>query len=469
MYELTLQGPNDHRMTLHYDPHTSTFVWPETGEPLDLTRFSSGLTPRAEWKEAFRVSPANPASKKKNAKSIKIQLGLKCNYACTYCNQRSQPHDGDGNPRQVEEFLEKMPARFEIGSGKGVTIEFWGGEPFVYWKTLKPLAEGVRRLYPDADFNIITNGSLFDQEKVDWLYDMNFGVGISHDGPAYEAGRGADPLMNPEQRRWIRYAFDRLHLEGRIGFNCVLSNKNLSLFAVRHHIAKHLKIPLDAVPLTTEEILLPYDQGGMSLSLTTDLEAKRLTHTVFYEGITNWSGGVVDKKALEFLKQTHLGRPSSALGQKCGMDREENIAVDMSGNVMTCQNTSALTTHKIGHIDDIGGVKLNTAHHWSTRKECGQCPVLQLCQGACLFVVDDYWEKACANSFAYNLGVFASAIFMATNHVLVKITGPDIRGRGVSEVNVIEEGFMDGPLPSWYFDKKTFPIPVVSQQKEVVQ
>jgi hypothetical protein len=86
-------------------------------------------------------------------------------------------------------------------------IEFWGGEPFVYWKTLKPLAEGVRTLYPKARFNIITNGSLFDQEKIDWLYNLGFGVGISHDGPAYEAGRGADPLLEPEQRRWIRYAY----------------------------------------------------------------------------------------------------------------------------------------------------------------------------------------------------------------------------------------------------------------------
>ena len=33
-----------------------------------------------------------------------------------------------------------MPKFFqggEDGLGKGVKIEFWGGEPLVYWKTLK--------------------------------------------------------------------------------------------------------------------------------------------------------------------------------------------------------------------------------------------------------------------------------------------------------------------------------------------
>lgn len=434
-----------------YDPVTSTFLWPGTDEILDLSRFAPGESMNKTWGKAFPVSPTNPIGKSRKPQNLKIQLGLKCNYACTYCNQRSQPHDGEANPGTVERFLQKLPTWFDLGDGEGHRIEFWGGEPLVYWKMLKPLAEGVRALYPNAVFNIITNGSLFDREKVDWLYDLGFHVGISHDGPAYEAGRGADPLLDLNQRKMIRYAFDRLHAENRIGFNAVLSNKNVSLFAVRHHIAKHLKVPLDAVPITTEEILLPYDEGGMSMSVLDDEIEKRLIHTTFYEAITGWSAGAVEKKAVEFLKNSYQSRPSVALGQKCGMDRKDQIAIDMQGNVVTCQNTSPLTKHNIGHLDKFDDIKLTTAHHWSTRAECSKCPVLQLCQGACLFVEDAYWQQACHNSFAYNLGVLAAAVFMATNHVLIGILGQNIRGKGIDSVSVIEPGFLDGELPAWYF------------------
>lgn len=452
MYELILRGPAGDDAVLEYDPATSRCVWAGTDEQLDAQRFGF-QPPPSQWRTAFAVSPTNPAGKSRTPKNIKIQLGLKCNYACTYCNQRSQPHDGAANPKMVERFLAKLPKWFDVGDGAGLRIEFWGGEPLVYWKTLQPLAEGVRKLYPKAKFNMITNGSLLDQEKVDWIYDIGMSIGISHDGPAYEAGRGADPLNDPEQRRWIRYAYDRLFAENRIGFNCVLSSKNVSLFVVRRYLALKLGVPEYNIPLSSEEILLPYDEGGVSLSVLDDLTAKRLTHVTFYESIAGKSAGVptVEDKVNEFLRSIAQHRPASALGQKCGMDQEGNIALDLNGNVVTCQNTSALTKHRIGHADAFDSIKLTTAHHWSTRAECTKCPVLQLCQGACLFLEDDLWQKACDNSFAYNAGVLAAALFRATQRVLVEIRGPDLRGRGETVVPVIEGDFLNQPLPKWYF------------------
>lgn len=453
-FDLVLQDAAHKNFTLRYDPFTSHAFWDHTGEDFDLSHL--GVTHRdklKEWGVAHPISPDAPAGKSRTPKSIKIQLGLKCNYACTYCNQRSQPHDGDGNPRAVDAFIRNFPKWFDLGDGTGVTIEFWGGEPLVYWKTLKPLAEGIRALYANAEFNIITNGSLLDREKIDWLDAIGFGVGISHDGPAYEAGRGADPLLDPEQLRWIRYAFDVLAPAKRIGFNCVLSTQNMSLVAVRDYIAHHLGVAPEDVPLTTEEILLPYEDGGVSLSLLDATHAKRLTHVTFYEAIMGMSMSVstVESKAKDFLKSIADQRPASSLGQKCGMDREDNIAVDLNGNVMTCQNTSPLTKHNIGHLNAFDTIRLRTAHHWSTRQECVKCPLVQLCRGACLFLEGDLWKKACDNSFAYNLGILAASMFFATGMILVGVRGHDLRGSGATSVDVIEGTFLKTPLPSWYF------------------
>ena len=65
--------------------------------------------------------------------------------------------------------LEGWFAGGEDGQGAGVKIEFWGGEPFVYWKLLKPLGEAVKARYPNAQLSIVTNGSLFDDEKLAWV------------------------------------------------------------------------------------------------------------------------------------------------------------------------------------------------------------------------------------------------------------------------------------------------------------
>lgn len=53
------------------------------------------------------------------------------------------------------------------------------------------------------------------------------------------------------------------------------------------------------------------------------------------------------KRIDEFYASIQRRRPIEALGQKCGMDREDTIAVDLRDNVMTCQNAGAKGSHKI--------------------------------------------------------------------------------------------------------------------------
>ena len=58
-YELVLQGPNNLRRSLQYDPDTSRFIWADSNEPLDLSGFAGRRTPPKEWAHAFPVSPSN--------------------------------------------------------------------------------------------------------------------------------------------------------------------------------------------------------------------------------------------------------------------------------------------------------------------------------------------------------------------------------------------------------------------------
>lgn len=482
-YRLILQGSNDKKEVMIYDPMTSEICWEESGERPSLQFVGKDveykITASKQWKPFKVTNPHDPelyGRKSKQPTTLKITMGLKCNFKCTYCNQAHQPHDPVGGPEDADDLIKKIKTNFEIGTYDPVRIEYWGGEPFVYWKTLKPLSEKLRKVYPKAQFTIVTNGSMLDREKVDWLNSMGFSVGMSHDGPLHAQNRGPDPLDDPKMRFGIAYALKTMG-QMRFSFNAVLTRENVSLNAVRNFILEKInqrhpnfpdqpEIGQREIHVTTEELLLPYDDDGMKHSLVTPDEKKMILHNLFWETIKgeNEFSWTIHSKIKNFFDSIINQRPAAALGQKCGMDREDNIAIDMKGNVTTCQNTSSLTKHHIGNIEDFDNIRLTNSYHWSTRAECPSCPVVQLCQGACLFLEDQYWDQACENLFYYNLAMLASSLFILTGGlVLVEVQGEKIRHEGVTTIPVIDINFVKsgGTEISWKV-RKPINIPVVT-------
>lgn len=480
-YKLILQGSNDVKQTLIYDPMTSEMFWEETHEKPSLEHISKGLTYQLDamkWTPAKVTNPHNPdlhGKKSRKPTTLKITMGLKCNYACSYCNQAHQPHDPVGGPEDAEELVQKMKTNFDFGTYDKFRLEFWGGEPMVYWKTLKPLAEKLKKIYPNAQFTMVTNGSLLTREKVDWFRNMGFSIGMSHDGPLHAQNRGPDPLDEPEAKDAIVYALKTMG-QGRFTFNCVLTRENVSIPAVRNFIWDKLNrkdlgydyaaVSQMEIQVTTEELMLPYDDSGMAHSLQTPDEKKEILHTLFWELINheNEFSWTINQKVKNFFEGIVYGRPAEVIGQKCGMDKEDNIAIDMKGNVTTCQNTSSLTKHHIGNIENMDDIRLDTSYHWTTRAECPSCPVVQLCQGACLFLEDKYWTQACENLYWYNLAMLAGSLFFMTEGlVLVEIQGDkirfdDVKSQEVIDINYVKSG---GKQKSWKV-RKPVGIPVVS-------
>lgn len=480
-YKLILQGSNDVKQVLVYDPMTSEMFWEDNHEKPSLEYISKGLTYQIgakKWTPATITNPHNPdlhGRKTRKPTTLKITMGLKCNYACSYCNQAHQPHDPVGGPEDAEELIKKMKENFLFNTYDTFRLEFWGGEPMVYWKTLKPLAEKLKKVYPNAQFMMVTNGSLLDREKVDWFNRMGFSIGMSHDGPLHAQNRGPDPLDEPKAKDAVVYALKTMG-QSRFTFNCVLTRENVSIPAVRNFILEKLNRKDNAydntevsqmeLQVTTEELMLPYDDSGMAHSLQTIDEKKEILHKLFWEIINseNQFSWTINQKITSFFESIVFQRPAEVIGQKCGMDKPDNLAIDMKGNVTTCQNTSSLTKHHIGNIEDMDNIRLDTSYHWSTRAECPSCPVVQLCQGACLFLEDKYWTQACENLYWYNLGMLAGALFIMTDGLVLteiqgnKIRFDDVTSQPVIDINYVKSGGID---KSWKV-KKPINIPIVT-------
>lgn len=413
---------------LIYDSSSSTLLWEDGTQVLPNVLTQPDV-----------ITPAKINHGKRNLKTVKIQLGLSCNFECDYCNQRFVPHSDSTNPSDVDPFVSNMSTWFEggeDGKGAGTHFEFWGGEPLVYWKTMKPLAEAIISKYPNASRSIITNGSLLDEEKVNWLDLNGFIVGISHDGPG-QFVRGPDPLDDKESKIWIAELFKRLSPDNRTSFNSMINSKNISRADIEKFFVDFVKTNVGEeyvqyLYIGEGGFVDAYDEGGLANSLLNEedeIKYRNIALNELREGKVKTFVNV-NQKVSNFIKTITNGVKLESVPQKCGMDQSDSIALDLNGNVLTCQNVSSVSKnpsgidHKIGHISDLKNVKLDTATHWSDREECPKCPVVHICKGACMFLTGPLWDASCNNAYSDNIIEFSIAIEEMTGYIPIYIEGP---------------------------------------------
>ena len=417
-----LHALTDEKTVFYYDNEKSTLV-DENGKDV-----IEQLNPQ-QYNDAEVVSKDRPGTKK-DIKKLKISMGLQCNYECTYCNQRFVPRAESTNLHDITPFMSTLDEWLKEPPD---VIEFWGGEPLVYWKTLKPLAEALRAKFPDTAFSLITNGSLLDDEKNAWLEDMGFGIGLSHDGPGQHV-RGPDPLQDPEKKMAILDLWYRLGPKGRMTINAMVNKDNDSRGEIEDYLVKEFG---ENVVIGEGAFIDPYDEGGVASSLP----GTKKHYEFRNKSLVDLRNGkamrftITQQKISDFIQSIVTARPASAVGQKCSMDRSDNMAVDLNGNVLTCQNVSSAAvgpngeSHKIGHVSELDKVALKTSTHWSQRSECPNCPVLQICKGSCMFLDGPLWEIGCNNSFSDNIPYLAGALEIMTGFLPFYIEGPQRRDR----------------------------------------
>lgn len=465
---LTKHVTTGEELNLIYD-NTTNLLTTSTGQVFQYPDRSDQLYTKIP---SYEFSKEKPIGKNRLIRVLKIQLGLSCNYSCDYCSQRFVERAPETSKKDIDDFMSKLE-NLTFDEEAGLRIELWGGEPFVYWKTIKPLVARIHEKFASwkkkPRFSVITNGSILTPEINYWLIVNNFQVAVSHDGPG-QWQRGPDPMDDPEQREIILDLYRALRPMNRFSFNSMLTAKNSSRKAIHDWFVNLTGDP--DVPLGEGSLVDAYDDGGMAY-----LEMSKKDHFEFrktsFNDIYSVNGQIGFRNILSkidgFTESVLSAVPSIAVGQKCGMDLPDRIAIDLRGNVITCQNVSAVQTapngesHKIGTIEDIDNVKLNTARHWSERPNCADCPVLHLCQGSCMFTEGDHWERNCSKAYSENVALMALSIEKMTGGFVPVFIKP-----------------IDGKLPEDRMDiwgdilkheenapaSKTFPIKVVSVNKK---
>ncbi len=112
---------------------------------------------------------------------------LRCNHTCQYCHASRAPMNRIDTDMSVETAERSVDFAFESPS-PGLTIEFQGGEPLANWEVVQHIIEYSLQKNALARksvmFALVTNLSLMDQEKLDYLIDRRVQICTSLDGPA---------------------------------------------------------------------------------------------------------------------------------------------------------------------------------------------------------------------------------------------------------------------------------------------
>ena len=112
---------------------------------------------------------------------------LRCNHTCQYCHASRARMDQVEVDMSIETAERCVDFAFETTS-PSLTIEFQGGEPLANWPIVEHIIEYARQKNALAGkslmFALVTNLTLMDDAKLDYLIDRRVQICTSLDGPA---------------------------------------------------------------------------------------------------------------------------------------------------------------------------------------------------------------------------------------------------------------------------------------------
>ena len=369
---------------------------------------------------------------------VKIVLGTKCNYRCSYCSQAfSRKNILDTTLEDTKAFAQNLPNEVL----KADRIEFWGGEPLVYLEHLKILIPVIREAVPNAMLSIVSNGALLTKEIGDFLAKYRVGLSISHDAYAHKTTRGIDILEDTEKVNCIKEVFSKINFALNTGslntfnqscsFNSTLSSQLLDPYAVQQWFNNKVgeKVPVSCDPVLSLG-------GGINNSNIqfSEQDLKALCKHTYYAGL-RVPGEYPYNLAnigMDFLRNLYEHKELTKVSPSCSVHSNRFITLDLKGNIYTCQNQTK-AKNILGNI--YNGTDASTVVNsvkypsYLTEKHCANCPMAMLCKGGCSLKVlpKVAYIETCNAKFWFFLGIFSTAFKRITGYTPCKIKGDIIR------------------------------------------
>lgn len=163
-----------------------------------------------------------------------LQVTQQCNLRCKYCaysgNYYNRTHTAermcfDTAKKAIDFYLARSDRADQL------CLSFYGGEPLLEFELIKKCSDYIIKHKGDRKviYPITTNGTLLDQEKIEFLVKNNVSLMISLDGAKeshdanrkFTSGKGSFELIMKNLKALKEY--DEKYYYAQVSFNCVIS------------------------------------------------------------------------------------------------------------------------------------------------------------------------------------------------------------------------------------------------------
>jgi len=281
-----------------------------------------------------------------------------CNFSCKYCQTKEKR-----GPSMNLKVAERILWFLLKSNSKAKTLEFQGGEPLLSWDTIKWFVKNVVKINKTETQNVklslVSNLSLLDKEKLNFLIENNVGICTSLDGPAYlhdqqrlyDDGR---PTYKDtvEKIEMVNQTYKKKGIKKRVHLLPTITK--FSLPYVREIIDEYLKWGMSSVPLRFVNPLKRASLDWGSLGYSSDDFNRFWEKSLDYMIDLNKKGIFVFERMAQILLKKILKKRDPHyvdLVSPCGGGR--NVLTYMpKGDVYTCDEARMIGSDlfKLGNV-----------------------------------------------------------------------------------------------------------------------
>lgn len=326
-----------------------------------------------------------------------VVVTLRCNFKCLYCHASvvgAERTDMDMTPETARAVVDMI---FQSPSPT-LMIEFQGGEPLLNWPVIKFIVTYARRkneMYKKAlHMGLISNFSLLDDEKIDFLVANGVSFCTSLDGPA-EVHNKNRVYLGGNTHEQVVAALRKL--QARRAADPKIDTPNAICTVTRHSLPYHKEIVDQLVGLGLERIQLgPLDPVGFarkswdSIGYTSKQFLEFYANALDYVIMLNKKGVKAYEKMAMILLVRILSGEQWRFPNADGLSR---LAYNYNGDVFTCEDGRLLANEgdeffKLGNVAsssfaeimDSSTLKLSVlAAGACSQPMCSQCAYQNVC------------------------------------------------------------------------------------------
>lgn len=353
-------------------------------------------------KIAHNALPLVDEMVKGNVRQLILQVTQNCNLRCKYCVYSGSYMNRVHTNKRMSFDVAKRAIDFYYKHNWNknlASIGFYGGEPLLEMKLIKQIVEYCKDLFAGKmiNFNMTTNATLLNDDIIKYLYDNNFIVTISLDGPQQvhdgsrvfadnETGTFDSIMKNLERVNEMYPKFME-----NISFNAVLDTSNdfkCSSDFFSYEFMKNALVTATTLNDNNNKDEISYTEGF-------DINYRYETFKCYLKGVGKYKGEKISKLAMQQLNSlkvdvhekisTPYFRTNSCHPSGPCIGGVLRLFVNVDGEFYPCERVSeSCEAFKIGSLDD--GFKTDKIKDLLnigslTPEQCKNCWAIYFCTG----------------------------------------------------------------------------------------